>query len=62
MISSERVVQGDARAERQLMWEDQTNRRATMQPPIWSQSDPQWSLAYLVSLETFFSSCYFLFH
>jgi hypothetical protein len=27
-------------AERQLMWEDGTNRRATMQPPIWSESDP----------------------
>jgi hypothetical protein len=26
--------------ERQLLQEDETNRSATMQPPIWSQNDP----------------------
>ena len=27
-------------AERQLMEEDQTNRRTTIEHPIWSQNDP----------------------
>jgi hypothetical protein len=35
------VIAFEQGTERQLLQEDETNKGPTMQPPIWSQSDPQ---------------------
>jgi hypothetical protein len=49
----ERVAQGERRVQkRHLMSEDGPIGRATMQPSIWSESDPLQTFARLAALPT----------